>query len=124
MNTEEPRILLLDTLFSTTILQKIFLEDDKITRQNALREIHDSQAGGHLGIVNTWELVRQHYEGPRLREFAKNMSRDVSNAKNQRLTSHKEKHLYNVFVRNLGSRFLQDKGNGGNIEDKGLTREC
>ena len=27
-------------------------------------------------------------------------------------------------VRNLGSRFLQGKGNRGNVEDEGLTCEC
>ena len=69
VNMEEPRILLPDTLFSPTTLWKIFLEDNNITRQNALWEIHDSQAGGHPGIANTWELIRQHYEGPRLGEF-------------------------------------------------------
>ena len=37
--------------------------------QEILREIHNSQAGGHPEIANTWELVRQHYKGPRLREF-------------------------------------------------------
>ena len=37
--------------------------------QEILREIHNSQAGGHPKIANTWELVRQHYKGPRLREF-------------------------------------------------------
>ena len=69
VNTEEPRVLLPDTLFSSTALQKIFIEDDKTIWQNALREIHNSQAGGHSGIANTWEPIRQHYEGPRLREF-------------------------------------------------------
>jgi len=60
-----PQILLPDTLF----LRKIFLEDDKNLRRNILQQIHDSPAGGHPGIANTWELVRQHYEGPRLWDF-------------------------------------------------------
>ena len=30
----------------------------------------------------------------------------------------------NENVRNLGGRFLQGKGNRGNVEDKGLTHEC
>ena len=29
----------------------------------------DSRFLTHPGIVNTWELIRQHYEGPRLKEF-------------------------------------------------------
>ena len=69
VNTEELRILLPDHLFSNitnTHLRKTFLEDNEQTRREILREIHDSQAGGHPGIANTWELVRQHYEGPKL----------------------------------------------------------
>ena len=72
VNTEEPCILLPDHLFSNitnTYLRKIFLEDNVQMHQEILREIHDSQAGGHPEIANTWELVRQHYEGPRLQKF-------------------------------------------------------
>ena len=50
VNTKEPRILLPDHLFSNitnTHLRKTFLEDNKRTCQEILREIHDSQAGGH-----------------------------------------------------------------------------
>ena len=60
VNTEEPHILLPDHLFSNitnTHLQKTFLEDNKQMHWEILREIHDSQAGGHFGITNTWELV-------------------------------------------------------------------
>ena len=72
VNTKEPCILLSDHLFSniTNIyLWKIFLEDNIQMCQGILREIHDLQAEGHSGIANTWELVRQHYEGPRLQKF-------------------------------------------------------
>ena len=72
VNTKEPHILLPDHLFSNitnTHLQKAFLEDNERTHREILREIHDLQAGGHLGITNTWKLVRQHYKGPRLQEF-------------------------------------------------------
>ena len=72
VNTKEPCILLPDHLFSniTNIhLRKSFLEDNEQMRWEILREIHNSQAGGHPRIANTWELVRQHYEGPRLQEF-------------------------------------------------------
>ena len=74
VNTEEPHILLPDHLFSNitnTHLQKTFLEDNEQMHWEILRKIHDSQAGGHSKIANTWELVRQHYKGPRLREFDK-----------------------------------------------------
>ncbi len=67
VDSDLPRILLPDTLF----LQKTFLKDNKNLRRNILWQIHDSPAGGHPGIANTWELVRHHYEGPRLWDFVK-----------------------------------------------------
>ena len=72
VNTEELCILLPNHLFSNitnTHLWKIFLENNEQMYWEILREIHDSQAEGHLRIANMWELVRQHYEGPRLQEF-------------------------------------------------------
>ncbi len=65
VDSDSPWILLPDNLF----LQKIFLEDDKNLRRNILQQIHDAPTGGHPRIANTWELVRQHYMGPRLRDF-------------------------------------------------------
>jgi len=62
VDSELPWILLPDTLF----LRKTFLKDNKNLRRNILQQIHNSPAGGHPGIANTWELVKQHYEGPRL----------------------------------------------------------
>jgi RNase H-like domain found in reverse transcriptase/Integrase zinc binding domain len=72
VNTDEPRILLPDTLFSEPqhdSLQKTFLEDNVEHQRSILRQIHDSPVGGHPGIANTWEFVKRSYEGPRLREF-------------------------------------------------------
>jgi hypothetical protein len=51
------------------LTRKIYLKDDIDERCSALREIHDSPAGGHPGIANTWDLVKHQYEGPRLRQF-------------------------------------------------------
>jgi hypothetical protein len=56
------RTLLPDELFA----RKIFLQDDKDARRLVLKEFHDTPSAGHPGIANTWELVREHYEGPRL----------------------------------------------------------
>jgi hypothetical protein len=69
VNTELPRILLPNHLFSDTTIQKTFLSNNKNERREVLKQIHDSPAGGRPGIANTWELVRQHYEGPKLCEF-------------------------------------------------------
>ena len=62
VDSDSPWILLPDTLF----LRKTFLKDNKNLRRNILQQIHNSPAGGHPGIANTWELVKQHYRGPRL----------------------------------------------------------
>jgi hypothetical protein len=62
VNTEEPHILLPNSLFA----KKIFLEDNLKKCQTILRELHDRPAGGHPGITNTWNIVKKLYEGPRL----------------------------------------------------------
>ena len=62
VDSDKPRVLLPDSLFA----QKIFLKDDLEEQQQTLQQIHNSPAGGHPGIANTWKLVREHYEGPRL----------------------------------------------------------
>jgi hypothetical protein len=62
---ETERILLPDHLFS----KKTYLANDIETRRMAVRELHDTPTAGHPGIANTWELVRQHYKGPRLQQF-------------------------------------------------------
>jgi RNase H-like domain found in reverse transcriptase/Integrase zinc binding domain len=66
VNTDKLCILLDDTLFSNPepTIRKLFLEDDIEKRRMVLQEIHDSPAGGHPGISNTWELVKQLYKGP------------------------------------------------------------
>ena len=65
VDSDQPRVLLPPTLFA----RKVFLKDDMEERRHILRQIHDSPTGGHPGIANTWELIKEHYEGPRLREF-------------------------------------------------------
>jgi hypothetical protein len=56
VNTDEPCILLDDTLFSNLepTIRKLFLHDDIEKRRAVLREIHDSPAGGHPGILNCY----------------------------------------------------------------------
>ena len=68
VDTSEPHILLPDHLFAPQI-HKIFLEDDPELRHRILKGLHNSPAAGHPGISNTWELVQEQYEGPRLHEF-------------------------------------------------------
>jgi len=72
VDSNEPCILLPDHLFAPTNptkIHKIFLKDDLDLQRDILQTLHDSPAAGHPGISNTWELVREQYEGPRLREF-------------------------------------------------------
>ena len=61
--------------FNSLLTRKIYLKDDLEERHSALREIHDSPAGGHPGIANTWDLVKCQYEGPRLRQFVEDYVR-------------------------------------------------
>jgi hypothetical protein len=65
VNTKEPYILLPDSLFS----KKIFLEDSFEKQQTVLQELHDGPSGGHPRITNTWNIIKQSYKGPRLRQF-------------------------------------------------------
>jgi hypothetical protein len=65
-------VILPEQLFARRVFvepKKIYVEDDLQRRQEILKEIHDSPTGGHPGISNTWFLVNQKYEGPRLRKF-------------------------------------------------------
>jgi len=69
VDSDLPCTLLPDHLFSPPsplAINKTFLSDDLDIRREVLRSLHDSPAAGHPGIANTWELVREHYEGPRL----------------------------------------------------------
>ena len=68
VDTSEPCILLPDHLFIPQI-RKIFLEDNPELWCKILKNLHDSPTAGHPGILNTWELVWEHYEGPRLHKF-------------------------------------------------------
>jgi len=73
VDSDLPRIPLPDHLFSSPlsppstdalIANKTFLADDREIRREVLQSLHDAPAAGHPGIANTWELVREHYEGP------------------------------------------------------------
>ena len=58
MNTDEPRILLDDSLFAHKIsTTKVYLPDNMTEQRAAVQELHDTPAAGHPGIANTWELV-------------------------------------------------------------------
>jgi len=78
VDSDLPCTLLPDHLFSPPLsppfpepltIGKIFLADDPDLQREILRSLHDALAAGHPGIVNTWELVREHYKGPHLHQF-------------------------------------------------------
>jgi len=58
-------------LFTHKIYQftKTYLEDNPETQYKILYNIYDTPIGGHPDISNTWDLVRQQYEGLRLCQF-------------------------------------------------------
>jgi Integrase zinc binding domain len=74
VDTDEPHTLLPDHLF----LKRTYLKDNPETRQEAVKELHDTPVAGHPGIANTWELVRQHYKGPRLQQFVEDYIKGCS----------------------------------------------
>jgi hypothetical protein len=47
--------------------------------------------GGHPGISNTWHLVRNRYEGPRLREFIENYVKGCAQCQESKMNLHKTK---------------------------------
>jgi len=57
--------------FNSLSIWKIYIKDNLDERHSALHEIHNSPAGGHSSIANTWDLVKCQYKGPQLRQFIK-----------------------------------------------------
>jgi reverse transcriptase-like protein/integrase-like protein len=64
-----PLSLFLHRILRPDTTRKIYLEDDPGRRREILQELHNSPLAGHPGIMNTWSLVNQHYEGPQLHTF-------------------------------------------------------
>jgi len=94
VDSNEPRILLPDHLFAPTNpaeVHKIFLKDDPDLCRDILQTLHDSPAAGHLGISNTWELVREQYEGPRLREFVEQYVKGCARCQESKTNVHRSK---------------------------------
>ena len=87
VNLEEPHILLPDSLFS----QKTFLEDDPETCRDILRQLYDTPSAGHPGIANTWELIRAHYEGPRLCQFVEEYIKGCAQCQESKMNLHRTK---------------------------------
>jgi len=100
VDSNEPRILLPDHLFALTNpiaptnpikVHKVFLEDDHDLRRDILQTLHDSPAAGHPGISNTWELVHEQYEGPRLREFVEQYVKGCARCQESKTNVHRSK---------------------------------
>jgi len=94
VNTDEPHVLLPDHLFmptKTTHVNKIFLEDNTDLQQDILQTLHNSPAAGHPGISNTWELICEQYEGPRLREFVEQYVKGCARCQESKTNVHRSK---------------------------------
>jgi len=97
VDSDLPRIPLPDHLFSSpspspsALIKKTFLADDQVTRCEILRNLHDSPIAGHPGIANTWELVREHYEGPRLRQFVEEYVKGCARCQESKTNVHRSK---------------------------------
>jgi hypothetical protein len=84
VNPNESVTLLPNHLFA----RKIYLEDDQEKRRKILHQIHDTPIGGHPGISNTWELVRRHYEGPKLHQFVENYVKGCAKCQESKVLTH------------------------------------
>jgi RNase H-like domain found in reverse transcriptase/Integrase zinc binding domain/Chromo (CHRromatin Organisation MOdifier) domain len=98
VNTDEPRILLPDKLFKPhdfptnfTQNRKIYLPDDTTTRREAIKQLYDTPTAGHPGIANTWNLVKQQYEGPRLRQFVERYVRGCPTCQETKMNIRRER---------------------------------
>jgi hypothetical protein len=86
-------VVLPEQLFARRIFiepKKIYVEDDLHKRRQILKEIHDAPTGGHPGISNTWFLVHQKYEGPRLRQFVEQYVKGCAKCQESKSQNHIE----------------------------------
>ena len=104
VDSELPRTLLPDHLFSSPsppllalhhpfsdAARKTHLTDNLDERRKVLNSIHDTLAGGHPGIANTWELVREYYEGPRLHQFVEEYVKGCARCQESKTNVHRSK---------------------------------
>jgi len=94
VDSNKPCILLPDHLFAPTNpieVHKVFLEDNPNLQCDILQTLHDSPAAGHPGISNTWELVREQYEGPRLQEFVEQYIKGCAHCQESKTNVHQSK---------------------------------
>jgi len=73
------------------MISKTFVEDDLMTRREILCSLHDSPTAGHPGIANTWELVHEHYEGPRLQQFMEEYVKGCARCQESKTNVHRAK---------------------------------
>ncbi len=100
VDSELPCTLLQDHLFSplpslhhpfSDVTCKTYLKDDPEERRQVLQSMHDTLTGGHPGITNTWELVREHYEGPRLCQFVEEYVKGCVRCQESKTNVHRSK---------------------------------
>jgi len=70
---------------------KIFLEDNLDLRRDILQILHDSPTARHPGVSNTWELICEQYEGPRLREFVEQYVKGCACCQESKTNVHQSK---------------------------------
>ena len=91
VNINENVTILPENLFAkatSSHSNKVFVEDDPETRRKILREVHDSPVAGHPGISNTWQLIKRHYYGPRLRKFVEMYVKGCAKCQESKVITH------------------------------------
>ena len=69
-------------------IHHIYLKDDPDLHYKVLYEIHDTSTGGHPGISNTWELVKQQYNGPHLYQFIEDYVKGCPKCQETKVITH------------------------------------
>ena len=97
MNVNEPHVLLPDHLF----IKKTYLKDDVSLQRQAVKELHNTPLARHPGIANTWELVRDHYEGPQLQKLVEEYVKGCPTCQEIKANIHQTKAPLQCFDTNI-----------------------
>ena len=62
-----------------------------LLQREAFKKLHNTTVAGHLEIANTWKLVWQHYEGPKLQQFVKEYMKGCAKCQESETNVHQVK---------------------------------
>lgn len=90
-------IQMIKYLFKDTPIKVYLLEsltqkiDDPVVKQHILKQLHDSEIGGHKGVTKTFKRVQQHYTWDGMKQDVKNYVRACHDCQKRKLVRQKTK---------------------------------